>query len=88
MASSINIQVGPLSSSLNYANDTKVRETLLGFYETLNKPEGVIHSTNQERLDYIVKNVVALIIERARKRYIETERLVNEQEARTNYDFE
>jgi len=65
MASSLTIETGPLTSTLSWANDAKVQDTLLHYYEIMGLGEDT--ATNQEKLDAVVANLanhVQLIVKR------------------------
>jgi hypothetical protein len=86
MATTISIQVGAISGSRTFTNDTKARDTLLNFYTAhrLGPPD----ATNAQKLQAVVNWLVAYIQDRARVQAVETASAAARTQAESDYAFE
>lgn len=87
MASTITFSVGALSSTKTFsATDTKVRDTLLKFYQKYNL--GTAEATNQQKLDAVLNWFVTSIRNVAVQAHVDEGRATLETEAGTLYPFD
>lgn len=61
MASTISIKVGPVTATQTFADDARVQAVLARFAQP---PDGL---SNQERLDYVLAQMVEMVLREARR---------------------
>lgn len=86
MATTITIQVGALTVNKSYQDDVRAGAILHQFYEAYNL--GPVEATNRQKLEAILKWFTDTVQDKAKLRHIEVSRLVAEQEAREQFEFE
>lgn len=86
MASAITVQIGALTRTKNYANDTKAQATLLSFY--LAKSLGPVGATNAQKLDAIIDWWAKHMHYTAVQYDAEQARVAEAAQAETDYGFE
>lgn len=86
MSTTISIQVGTLSAQRTFANDTKARDTLLLFFDSLELT--MPGATNAQKLEAVIDWITKTINTNAHARYRHLQNQLNEQQADTNYGFE
>lgn len=89
MASSLSITTGSLSSVKNYANDTKVQDTLLlyGLCRHLWEPNNTT-LTNQQKLNRVLNDIESQIIRRARNYELDQRRAALIDDVETDVNLE
>lgn len=86
MSTTISIQVGAISGSRTFANDTKARDSLLNFYTALRL--GPDSATNTQKLQAVVNWFVLYVQDMARVQAVEIASAAARAQAETNYTFE
>lgn len=82
----LQIQVGALTRSRTYANDTKAQAALLTFY--LDHNLGPVGATNGQKLDAIIDWITGYIADKARQRHMQLARDASVSQATQDYGFE